>query len=357
MGIDNETLDEKWILIVDDVETNRFVLRNIIVDMGHKPMLAENGVQAFKIIERNKPNLILLDVSMPEMDGYELCSKLKANAETKDIPIIFISAFDETDDIIKGFEIGGDDYITKPFIMEVVQARVNVLLQIASVRGELQDANKKLASSVNEQIKQIDDERRNVLLALASVARENAKYEDNYLERLQNNSRMLAQAMQLSPEYENQISDSFVETMSIAAPLSDLGNVAVPSEILQKEGKLTEEEFEQMEAHTTIGARILQDIFDKNSYNDYLKLAIDVAHFHHENWDGTGYPTQISGTEIPISAQIVAIVAAYCALTEDRAYRKAYSPEDTVKIIELESGRKFNPNIVNILKVVYRQFS
>ena len=156
MGIDNETLDEKWILIVDDVETNRFVLRNIIVDMGHKPMLAENGVQAFKIIERNKPNLILLDVSMPEMDGYELCSKLKANAETKDIPIIFISAFDETDDIIKGFEIGGDDYITKPFIMEVVQARVNVLLQIASVRGELQDANKKLASSVNEQIKQIE---------------------------------------------------------------------------------------------------------------------------------------------------------------------------------------------------------
>ena len=151
--------DQKKILIVDDVEANRFVLRNIISDMGYLPVLAENGIQTLKIMEHIKPNLILLDVAMPQMDGFELCGILKNDPLTREIPVIFISAFDSPDDITKGFSVGGEDYITKPFIHEVVQARIAVHLKIADMNNDLQNANRKLALSVQQQLKQMEQEK------------------------------------------------------------------------------------------------------------------------------------------------------------------------------------------------------
>ena len=172
---------EKKILIVDDVETNRFVLRNIISEMGHKPLLAENGIQALKIMERISPNLILLDVAMPQMDGYELCNIIKADPVKRNIPIVFISAFDKPEDVVKGFQLGGADYITKPFIKEVVQSRVNVHMNLADANKNLKEANRRLASSLQEQLKQMEQEKKNVLYALVSVARENACYEEKHI--------------------------------------------------------------------------------------------------------------------------------------------------------------------------------
>ena len=161
--------DTPWILIVDDVETNRFVLRNIITDMGLQPILAENGVQALRIVERHRPQLILLDVSMPEMDGYEFCRLMKEDPVTRDIPIIFISAYDEPDDIITGFSLGGEDYITKPFIQEVVQARVSTHLKLHQAAQELAETNRRLQASVNEQLIQMEKEKKKVLYAMVSV--------------------------------------------------------------------------------------------------------------------------------------------------------------------------------------------
>ena len=226
--------DTPWILIVDDVETNRFVLRNIITDMGLQPILAENGVQALRIVERHRPQLILLDVSMPEMDGYEFCRLMKEDPVTRDIPIIFISAYDEPDDIITGFSLGGEDYITKPFIQEVVQARVSTHLKLHQAAQELAETNRRLQASVNEQLIQMEKEKKKVLYAMVSVARKSAGYDEDHMERLQYNSKVFSRAMQLSPKYEDLVSDSFVETISIAAPLQDLGNVAIPSEILTR---------------------------------------------------------------------------------------------------------------------------
>ena len=154
--------DTPWILIVDDVETNRFVLRNIITDMGLQPILAENGVQALRIVERHRPQLILLDVSMPEMDGYEFCRLMKEDPVTRDIPIIFISAYDEPDDIITGFSLGGEDYITKPFIQEVVQARVSTHLKLHQAAQELAETNRRLQASVNEQLIQMEKEKKGI---------------------------------------------------------------------------------------------------------------------------------------------------------------------------------------------------
>lgn len=343
------------VLIVDDVEMNRFTLKNIINDMGYQAVLAENGIQALKIMEHCRPSLLLLDVSMPEMDGFELCGILKSDANTRDIPIVFISAYDEPEDVIKGFEAGGEDYITKPFIQEVVKARVSVHLKLYEASLSLLESNRRLQASVNEQLKQMEQEKKNVLYALASVARENACYRETFMERLQYNCRVLSQAMQLSPEYESKISDAFVQTIELVAPLCDLGNVSIPHHILKKEHPLSDEEKEIMRTHTTTGARILKDIRDLGDYNDFVKMSIRIANYHHENWDGSGYPEGLKGDNIPLEAQIVAVVSTYCALTEDRSYRKAYSRDDAIEIICKEAGVKYKKDITEILKKISRQ--
>lgn len=343
-----------WILIVDDVEANRIVLRNIITDMNMQPILAENGVQALRIVQRHRPQLILLDVSMPEMDGYEFCRIMKEDPATRDIPIIFISAYDDPNDVIKGFNVGGEDYITKPFIQEVVQARVGMHLKLHQAAQEMAESNRRLQASVNEQLEQLEKEKKRMLYAMVSVASKNASYEEEHMERLQYNCKMFSQAMQLSPKYESIVSDSFVETISIAAPLCDLGNVAVSNDILQKKGALTEEERDLVKNHTTIGADILKDVMDED-YNDFVQMSIDIAHYHHENWDGSGYPCGLKGDEIPLAAQVVAVMSVYCALTEKREYRGAYTREEAIGIMGQDVNVKFNADLYDICKKIYRQ--
>lgn len=343
------------ILIVDDVEANRFVLRDIITEMGYQPILTENGIQALKIIERMRPQLIILDIAMPEMDGYEVCQRIKENADTREIPIVFISAFDEAEDIVKGFSLGGEDYITKPFIPEVVKARVGMHLKLYEANRNIMEMNRQLQVSISEQIRQLEMERKSVLYALIRVARENACYDEAYMERLSYNCRILTEAMQLSAQYGHLVSDNYITTIELAAPLCDLGNMAIPTNVLQKQGVLTDEENAIMQTHTTIGARILRDVGGAGNDNSFIRMAVDIANYHHENWDGTGYPSKRQGDEIPLSAQIVSVVSAYCALTEKRTYREAFSQERALAIMEEDAERKFNPDIFRILKKIVRQ--
>jgi len=343
------------ILIIDDVETNRFVLRNIITEMGHQPVLAENGIQGLKIMERIVPDLILLDVAMPEMDGFEFCEIIKKDVKTRSIPVIFISAFDEAQDIVKGFEMGGADYVTKPFIQEVVRSRVEVQLKLSEMNKTLTESNRRLQTSITEQIKQLESEKKKVLYALLKLVRKNAYFDEGHIERLQYNCKVLTQAMQLSPKFERIVSDSFVDTIEVAAPLCDLGMIGVPLDILQKSGELTPEEKAVVETHTTIGAQILEDIKGEDDYNDFVDVSHDIALYHHEKWDGTGYPTKKAGNDIPLPAQIVSLISAYCALTEKRSFRDAYSKEDALQIIEEAVGSEFNPDIYDICKKIARQ--
>lgn len=343
------------ILIVDDVDTNRFILRDIIAGMGYIPVLTENGAQALKMLPHIKPQLIILDIAMPGMDGYEVCEKIKTNPDTEDIPIIFISAYDEPEDVVKGFSVGGSDYITKPFIPEVVRARVAMHLKLYENNLSMQEMNRRLQVSVEEQRRQIERERRRVLYALIRVARENTCYDEKYTERLIHNCHILAEAMQLSVTYEDKISDNYINMIELAAPLCDLGNMAIPTNILQKKGGLTEEESAIMQTHTTIGAKVLRDIEEVAIDNGFLHMAIQIAHSHHENWDGTGYPERLKGEDIPLAAQIVAVASTYCALTENRAYREAFSKEKAIEIMQEDVGKKFNPEIFTILRKIVRQ--
>lgn len=343
------------ILIIDDVETNRFVLRNIITDMGYQPVLAENGKQGLKIMERIVPDLILLDVAMPEMDGFEFAEIIKKDVKTRNIPIIFISAFDAPQDIVKGFEAGGADYVTKPFIQEVVKSRVAVQIKLAEMNKTLADTNRRLQISITEQLRQLEAEKKKVLYALLTVVRKNAVFDDSHIERLQENCKILAQAMQLSPKYESIVSDTFVETIELAAPLCDLGMVGVPLDILQKNGKLNDEELAIMQKHTAIGTQIMEDIKGDGDYNDFVDMSCDITKYHHEKWDGSGYPQGISGNAIPLPAQVVSLISYYNALTEHRSYRDAYSKEEAIQMLEEESGKAFNPEIFAICKKIARQ--
>lgn len=342
--------DREKILIVDDVETNRIILEEIIKDMGYAPALAENGEMALEMVKESIPQLILTDISMPGMDGYELCKILKGKEETKNIPIVFISAFDDPKDIVEGFFLGGEDYITKPFIPEVVQARVGVQLRLHEAKQELMEMNRRLQISVGEQLKQMELEKKNILYAMANIAAQNSHYNDEHMKRVKKNCRILAQGMQLSPLFEDKISDTDIDTIELAAPLCDIGMIGISMELLQKEN-LTDEEIKTIQNHTDIGAKLLSDLWVNNDYNDFISMAIDIAHYHHENWDGSGYPGGLKGDEIPLAAQIVSIVERYCVLVE----KKNLSKEDALTIMADDENVKINPDIFKIYCKISRQ--
>lgn len=346
------TKEKKRILIVDDVETNRFTLRDIILDMGYQPILTENGEQALRIVQRFPLSLIISDIAMPVMDGYELCTRLKENPDTRDIPIIFISAFDDPSDIIKGFELKGEDYVTKPFIPEVVKVRVQMHLTLAETKQKMRDMNRMLQTSVDEQGKQVENEKKNVLYALLRVIRENPGYDQEEMNRLSYNCRMLAGALQLSNQYGDVISDSYIDMLELAAPLSNLGYVGISTDILKKLPDLSSEEQKEYQRHTKIGAEILGDI-QKNSFqNDFLEMSENIARSHHENWDGSGYPDGKKENEIPLSAQIVALADAYGKMS---AKQDTDGAADMWEQLDLQSGVKFNPDMYEVMKKIARQ--
>ncbi len=347
-GIDT---GESKILIVDDVETNRIILEEIMKDIGIRPVLAESGEMALEMIKKSPPSLVLTDISMPGMNGYELCRILKGSEETKNIPVVFISAFDDPQDIVEGFLLGGEDYITKPFIPEVVKARVGVHLRLHEAKQELMNTNRKLQISVNEQLKQMEQEKKNILYALADIAAKNSLYENSHARHLKDNCRTLAQGMQLSPLFEGKISDTYIDTIELAAPLCDIGNIGVPRDILIKGGELNEDETSVLQEHTVIGAKLLQDLHGSSDYNDFISISADIAHYHHENWDGSGYPEGLKGNEIPLAAQIVSLVGRYCVLRE----REGCDRQEALSVLKKEAGVKFNPDIYEICSKISRQ--
>lgn len=353
MAYEDRAAGRDTILIIDDVETNRLILEEIIKNMGCHPVLAEGGKEALDMIKECSPQLILTDISMPGIDGYELCRILKGNEDTRNIPVIFISAFDDPQNMVEGFSLGGADYITKPFIPAVVQARVGVHLRLHEARYELMEMNRRLQVSVSEQLRQMELEKKNILYALANIAAQNSDFEKEHVERLSHNCRILAQGMQLSPLFEDKISDTYIDTIELAAPLCDIGNIGIPKEILCKKGELTGEETEIIQNHANIGAKFLKDLYVSSDYNDFISTSIDIAHYHHENWDGSGYPDGLAKDKIPLAAQIVSIVDIYCILTAD----KSCSREAALEIMRKDAGVKYNPDIFEICCKISRQLS
>ena len=315
------------ILVVDDVPSNIEVLRGILRG-EYRVMAAIDGERALEIARREpRPAIILLDVMMPGLDGYEVCRLLKADPETRNIPVIFVTARDEDIDQERGFDLGAVDYITKPLRHRVVLSRVRAHLAVA-------ERESRLEVMVRERTRQIEATRRKLIQDLGHAA----EFKDNetgmHVIRMSYYARHLAQAMDLS--------ETWSELLFNASPMHDIGKIGIPDRILCKPGKLDPEEWAIMQTHTLIGARIIGD----PEGSDLLAMAVTVALTHHERCDGTGYPNGLAGEAIPLEGRIVAVADVFDALTSERPYKKAWSIDEAIDYLRRESGKHFDPTIV-----------
>lgn len=353
------------ILIVDDVEVNLIILEEIIKNMGYEAMTALSVKEAFQLMQGEQvlPQIILSDISMPEIDGFTFCSMLKKDPYTRDIPVIFISAMDSISDLNQGFALGAVDYITKPFERVEVEMRIHNHLKLYTLQKDLEENNKRLNMIVMRHMEKIRLEQKNIMSALAKLvenkengAKYNSKQETFHYANVSYNSRILAQGMQFSPVFENDISDCFIDTIESSAGLHDIGKIMIPDNILLKQAPLTPEEYRIMSSHAEVGAKTIIDIYQGVEKNDFINMAIDIAYYHHEKWDGTGYPKGLKGKEIPLSARIVKVVDVFDALVGTRAYKNQYSLEESLKIMQSESGKSFDPDIIEVFMKIYRNF-
>ena len=342
------------ILIIDDVVTNLAVLSDIVKGEGHLVRTARNVGEAEEAMKKKLPDLILSDISMPGTDGYEFCKRLKADSKTETIPLIFISAMNDSGSKQKGYELGAVDFISKPFDLYEVKLRINTQLRAVSAKIELGEQNRRLNKMMSDQIAMITEDQRHLIYGLVKLAEAREDPTGTHLVNVSVNAELLAQGLQLSPEYEKVISNSFIEDIGLAAPLHDIGNLAIKDRILLKEGRLTSDEMAVIKTHPEIGARTLMDMYSHNEFSRYLGMAIDIAYYHHEKWDGTGYPKGLKERNIPISARIFSIVDVYDTLTRDKCYRDAYTHEEAMEIIREETGTRFDPEIADIFFKIER---
>ena len=313
------------ILIVDDEPINLKIMKKHL-EKEYELSYAKNGADALSISFSNTPDLILMDVVMPEMNGLDVCRRLKADPRTEKIPVIFVTAMDETANEAQGFQAGGVDYITKPVSYPILSARVQTHLS-------LYDQNRALEEKVKIQTAEINDTRLEIIQRLGRAA----EYRDNetghHILRISNYCRVLAEKFGLD-------SDT-CELIFQASPMHDIGKIGIPDNILLKPGKLDKSEWETMKQHTVIGARII----GRHS-SRLLQYARIIALSHHEKWNGTGYPNKLAGEDIPLLGRIVAIADVYDALISERVYKDAWPVEKAVRYMEKASGKHFDPQLV-----------
>ena len=313
----NRQDSKQTILIVDDEPANLRVLKKILEDQ-YRLIFAKSGEEALRLVQRELPNLILLDVMMPGMTGFEVCEQLKADPLSKAVPVIFVTALNDEVDEAKGFDVGAVDYITKPISTAVVKARVKTHLSLV----------------------QADDLRRTRLQVIQRLGRA-SEYKDNetgmHIMRMSHFSKIIALAYGFS--------EFAADNLLHAAPMHDIGKIGIPDSIMLKPGKLTDEEFTIMKTHPEIGAEILGD-----SDSDLIALAKVVSLTHHEKFDGSGYPNGLKGDEIPIEGRIVAIADVFDALTSKRPYKEAWTVEQAMDFIESQSGLHFDPDLVVLMQ-------
>ncbi|MCR5332319.1 MAG: response regulator [Lachnospiraceae bacterium] len=341
-------VERENILIIDDVTSNLMTLADIIRDAGFTVRPVANVRHAMMAVEAGLPDLILLDVTMPHMNGFEYCRILKKDVKTRDIPVIFISALNSAQDRIKGFECGGSDYVSKPVEKTEILLRIDMHLRMYRLQQELTNSNKKLHTIVASQLAQIENERRNIVLALATLTENKDDETGNHLDNISANARLIAMGLSFTRKYEKLITSDFINMIEAASRLHDIGKIAVSDRILQKEGHLNTEERRIMMSHTTAGIDALKKIYSDNTENGFIRMAMDIAHYHHEKWNGQGYPAGLKGTQIPLAARIMAVVDTYDALVSERCYKPAFSHVGSVNIIKEEAGISFDPDVVDI---------
>ena len=345
------------VLVVDDSPENLRVMGDLLTP-HYRVRIAASGRRALEIsAQEPKPDLILLDVMMPEMDGYEVLRRLKENGDTAAIPVIFLTAMDSADGEQKGLERGAVDYIAKPIRPAVVLARVHTHLELKAARDQLRDRNIMLEDEVAHRMEENQLIQDISIRALGHLAEIRDPETGNHIRRTQEYMRLLATKLQRHPRYAAALSDRTVKLLTESAPLHDIGKVGIPDHVLLKPGKLTEDEWRIMRTHTILGAEAIELAErDVKGSAEFLSLAKEIARWHHEKWDGSGYPDGLKGEAIPVSARLMALADVFDALISSRVYKSSMSVDDAREIILEGRGRHFDSDIVDVFLANFDEF-
>ncbi len=347
----------KKILIVDSKEENLKELEAILSKEGYAVLTQTDPMTIRATIILSSPDLVIMGTDFENFDGLDLCERIKKDALVPSMPIIMESETRKEHIVARSFAIGAVDFITKPYQPEEIIARVATHLKLHDLNIQLEEKNKKLESTVEEQNKTITEMQMATIFSLAKLAQSRDDDTGKHLERVQKYCRSLAVELSKLPEYESIVTKDFIKNIVFASSLHDIGKVSIPDAILLKPGKLTEEEFEEMKKHTIYGAQTLEEVYEMFGSNEFIKMGIDIAKYHHERWDGKGYPEGLSGEEIPLSARIMAIADVYDALSSRRTYKAAFPHKKCVEIITEGRGTQFDPSMVDAFLKVQDEFA
>ena len=329
------------VLIVDDISENIQVVMNILKELSYDFSFALDGKQALDLMKKNDYDLVLLDVMMPEMDGFAVCETMKKDPILREIPIIFLTARTDVDSISKAFKLGGNDYLSKPFHPEELLARVHTHLELYATKQDLKHKNKLLKNKIINRESRLNSEmemnQKEMIGILTELMKVTSDETGLHLQRVAEISRLLA-------KYHKNISDEDTNLIYHTAPMHDIGKIAIPLNILHNPNKLSKDERAVMKTHTTLASRFL-----KHSKRKFMNAASIIANQHHEKWDGSGYPNGLKGEDIHIFGRIVALADVFDALTHKRKYKEAWSLKRSVEYIQEAKGSHFDPSLVDIL--------
>jgi len=333
--------------MVDDDITNLNVARNNLAGK-YNILTAPSGEKLFTLLEKTSPDLILLDIEMPEMDGYEVIKRLKRSGKTARIPVIFLTAKIDPENEVRGLNLGAVDYITKPFSKELLLTRINLHILVEKQKKELMKYNLDLKGEVDKKTTTVFELQNAILKTVAELVECRDSVTGGHIERTQNYLKMLVELLLEHDVYTDELLTWDIHLLVMSSQLHDVGKISIKDNILMKTGLLTHEEFEEMKKHTLFGVEIIKKIEESTTENEFLSYAEILAGSHHEKWDGSGYPYGLKGSDIPLQGRLMAIVDVYDALTNDRPYKRANSHEDAVQIIRNGQGTHFDPLLVEV---------
>lgn len=337
------------ILVVDDNVTNLKFAEQALKP-HYKVTLLTSAMQTMKFLSKNIPDLILLDIKMPEINGYEICKTIKSIDRLKNIPIIFLTALSDVESELKCLNLGAIDFIGKPFVPELMLSRIKTHLELANYR-------KNLEFLVREKTETIENLQDSMIVGLAELVECRDGETGGHIKRTAKYLEILVYAMTEAGVYSEELSEEYIHNIIRSAPLHDIGKIGISDDILLKRGNFDENERDYMKQHTNLGGMALQKVIDATADESFLYVAKDMALCHHERWDGTGYPSGLSGYNIPLCARIMALADVYDALTSERHYKKPYSHSKAVEIILNGSGTHFEPCIVDVFKTISDKFN
>lgn len=350
----NQT-DKPRILVVDDTPDNLTLMSALLKD-PYRVQLANGGERALKLAADSPPDLILLDIMMPGIDGYQVLRQLQAQDSTRQIPVIFLTAKSEIEDERFGLELGAVDYITKPISPAILLARVRTHLMLKAARDFLVDRNLFLEAEVQRRTRDVQAIQDVTILAMASLAETRDNETGNHIRRTQHYVKALALQLRQQPVFAGQLSDEVIDILFKSAPLHDIGKVGIPDRILLKKGPLTEDEFAIMKSHTWLGREAIERAEQRLGFEvSFLSYAKQIAQSHQEKWDGSGYPDGLSGESIPLAARLMAVADVYDALISRRVYKPPFPHQQALEFIQAGSGQHFDPQIVDAFMQIEQQ--